>query len=42
MSVEDWMAVIATNFNSLFFVTKQVVDSMLDQGLGAGSSIYRP
>ncbi|HMV21991.1 MAG TPA: SDR family NAD(P)-dependent oxidoreductase, partial [Rhodocyclaceae bacterium] len=34
MSVEDWMAVIATNLNSLFFVTKQVVDGMLDQGWG--------
>lgn len=28
------MAVIATNLNSLFFVTKQVVDGMLDQGWG--------
>ena len=26
MSVQDWMAVIDTNLNSLFFVTKQVVD----------------
>ncbi|MBK7900412.1 MAG: acetoacetyl-CoA reductase [Azonexus sp.] len=34
MSVEDWMAVIDTNLNSLFFVTKQVVDGMLDQGWG--------
>lgn len=34
MSVEDWMAVIDTNLNSLFFVTKQVVDGMLDRGWG--------
>lgn len=34
MSVEDWMAVIATNLNSLFFVTKQVVDGMLDRRWG--------
>lgn len=34
MSAEDWMAVINTNLNSLFFVTKQVVDGMLDRGWG--------
>jgi acetoacetyl-CoA reductase len=34
MSVHDWMAVIDTNLNSLFFVTKQVVDGMLDRGWG--------
>ncbi len=34
MGVEDWMAVIDTNLNSLFFVTKQVVDGMMDQGWG--------
>ncbi len=34
MSAQDWMAVIDTNLNSLFFVTKQVVDSMLDRGWG--------
>ncbi len=34
MSVEDWRAVIDTNLNSLFFVTKQVVDGMLDRGFG--------
>lgn len=34
MSVEDWMAVIDTNLNSLFFVTKQVVDSMMEQNWG--------
>lgn len=34
MSIDDWKAVIDTNLNSLFFVTKQVVDSMLDRGWG--------
>jgi acetoacetyl-CoA reductase len=34
MSVDDWKAVIDTNLNSLFFVTKQVVDGMLDRGWG--------
>ncbi len=34
MSLEDWMAVINTNLNSLFFVTKQVIDGMSDQGWG--------
>lgn len=34
MSVEDWMAVIDTNLNSLFFVTKQVVDGMMERGWG--------
>jgi len=34
MSVEDWMAVIDTNLNSLFFVTKQVVDDMVEQNWG--------
>ena len=34
MSVDDWRAVIDTNLNSLFFVTKQVVDGMLEQGWG--------
>ncbi len=34
MSVEDWRAVIDTNLNSLFFVTKQVVDGMMEQGWG--------
>lgn len=34
MSVQDWMAVIDTNLNSLFFVTKQVVDGMMDRGWG--------
>ena len=34
MSPADWKAVIDTNLNSLFFVTKQVVDGMLDRGWG--------
>ena len=34
MSIDDWKAVIDTNLNSLFFVTKQVVDDMLDRGWG--------
>jgi len=34
MSLEDWTAVIDTNLNSLFCVTKQVIDGMLDQGWG--------
>lgn len=34
MTVEDWRAVIDTNLNSLFNVTKQVVDSMTDKGWG--------
>jgi acetoacetyl-CoA reductase len=34
MSLDDWRAVIDTNLNSLFCVTKQVIDGMLDQGWG--------
>ncbi len=34
MSPDDWKAVIDTNLNSMFFVTKQVVDGMLDRGWG--------
>lgn len=34
MSPEDWRAVIDTNLNSLFYVTKQVIDGMLDKGWG--------
>ncbi len=34
MSAEDWKAVIDTNLNSLFFVTRQVIDGMLDRGWG--------
>ena len=34
MSLEDWNAVMNTNLNSLFCVTKQVVDDMATQGWG--------
>ncbi len=34
MSVDDWRAVIDTNLNSMFNVTKQVIDGMLDKGWG--------
>ena len=34
MSKADWDAVIDTNLNSLFNVTKQVIDEMLDRGWG--------
>jgi acetoacetyl-CoA reductase len=34
MSVDDWSAVIDTNLNSLFFVTKQVIEGMLDKTWG--------
>ncbi|MGB7481111.1 MAG: 3-ketoacyl-ACP reductase [Burkholderiaceae bacterium] len=34
MSKEDWSAVIDTNLNSLFNVTKQVIDGMVDRGWG--------
>ncbi|MGZ9032028.1 MAG: acetoacetyl-CoA reductase, partial [Burkholderiaceae bacterium] len=34
MSLEDWRAVIDTNLNSLFNVTKQVIDGMMDKGWG--------
>jgi acetoacetyl-CoA reductase len=34
MSVDDWKAVMDTNLNSLFNVTKQVIDGMLDNGFG--------
>jgi acetoacetyl-CoA reductase len=34
MSPEDWKAVIDTNLNSLFFVTRQVIDSMMERGWG--------
>jgi acetoacetyl-CoA reductase len=30
----DWHAVIETNLNSLFHVTKQVIDDMIDRGWG--------
>ena len=34
MSLEDWKTVIDTNLNSLFNVTKQVIDGMLERGWG--------
>ncbi|ANN67973.1 acetoacetyl-CoA reductase [Bordetella bronchialis] len=34
MSLDDWRAVIDTNLNSLFNVTKQVLDPMVDQQWG--------
>lgn len=34
MSRADWDAVIETNLNSMFNVTKQVIDDMLDRGWG--------
>ena len=34
MSREDWRAVMNTNLDSMFNVTKQVIDGMLDKGWG--------
>lgn len=34
MSLDDWKAVIDTNLNSLFNVTKQVLDGMVEQNFG--------
>jgi acetoacetyl-CoA reductase len=34
MSLDDWKAVIDTNLNSLFCVTKQVIEGMMDKGWG--------
>ena len=34
MSRDDWSAVIDTNLNSLFYVTKQVIPGMVEQGWG--------
>jgi acetoacetyl-CoA reductase len=34
MTPDDWKAVIDTNLNSLFNVTKQVIDGMVDKGWG--------
>ena len=34
MSKDDWDAVIDTNLNSLFNVTKQVIEGMVDRGFG--------
>ena len=48
MSSEDWRAVMDTNLNSLFNVTKQVIDGMVERGFGriinissvAGREVY--
>ena len=34
MTPEDWRSVIDTNLNSLFNVTKQVIDGMVEKGWG--------
>jgi acetoacetyl-CoA reductase len=34
MGKADWKAVMSTNLDSMFNVTKQVIDGMLDQGFG--------
>lgn len=34
MSADDWRAVMDTNLNSLFNVTKQVIENMVDRGFG--------
>ncbi|MDQ2139728.1 acetoacetyl-CoA reductase [Alcaligenaceae bacterium A4P071] len=34
MSLDDWRAVIDTNLNSLFNVTKQVIDGMVERNFG--------
>ena len=34
MTEQDWMAVINTNLNSVFNVTRQVIDSMVERGWG--------
>src|SRR5256885_5224349 len=34
MTPEDWQAVIETNLNSMFNVTKQVVGDMVEKGWG--------
>ena len=34
MSVQDWQAVMDTNVTSLFNVTKQVIDPMVERGFG--------
>lgn len=34
MTLDDWRAVIDTNLNSLFNVTKQVIDGMVEKGWG--------
>ena len=34
MSLSDWLAVISTNLNSAFIVTKQVIEGMTERGWG--------
>jgi len=34
MSLDDWRAVMDTNLNSLFNVTKQVIEGMMERGWG--------
>jgi acetoacetyl-CoA reductase len=34
MNVEQWQAVLRTNLDSMFNMTKQVIDGMLDRGFG--------
>ena len=34
MTADDWRAVMDTNLNSLFNVTKQVIDNMVERGFG--------
>jgi acetoacetyl-CoA reductase len=34
MSLADWLAVISTNLNSAFIVTKQVIEGMTERGWG--------
>ncbi|HBI82764.1 acetoacetyl-CoA reductase [Orrella sp. NBD-18] len=34
MTADDWRAVMDTNLNSLFNVTKQVIENMVDRGFG--------
>ena len=41
MTPDDWHAVIETNLNSMFNVTKQVVADMVEKGWGASSTSAR-
>jgi acetoacetyl-CoA reductase len=41
MSKADWDAVIRTNLDSVFNMTKQVMDGMTDRGLGASKLTSR-
>ena len=38
MSKADWDAVISTNLDSMFNVTKQVIEGMIEAGFGASST----